>query len=80
MAMFMGQQGEDPVVDLPEGELQLPELIVNNHLLFWTKGKQQRCDQTAHGEDLLDYYTAEQLRAFLGLGLGIRASASGPSR
>ena len=33
MAMFMGQQGEDPVVDPPEGELQLPELIVNNHPL-----------------------------------------------
>ncbi|MGE5630551.1 MAG: class I tRNA ligase family protein [Caulobacteraceae bacterium] len=37
MAIFMGTQGKDPSVDPPEGELQLPELIVNNHILFLDK-------------------------------------------
>lgn len=75
MAMFMGQQGEDPVVDPPEGELQLPELIVNNHLLFLDKkASSSGAIKPPMARDLLDYYTAEQLRAhFLGLGLGIRS-------
>jgi len=75
MAMFMGQQGENPVVDPPEGELQLPELIVNNHLLFLNKKASSSGQiKPPTAKDLLDYYTAEQLRAhFLGLGLGIRS-------
>src|SRR5690554_6799885 len=31
MAMFMGTQGTAPVADPPEGSLQLPEIIANNH-------------------------------------------------
>lgn len=75
MAMFMAQQGEDPSVDPPEGELQLPELIVNNHILFLNKKASSSGKiKPPTAKDLLEYYTAEQLRAhFLGLGLGIRS-------
>lgn len=75
MAMFMGQQGENPSVNPPEGELQLPELIVNNHLLFLNKKASSSGKvKPPTARDLLDYYTPEQLRAhFLGLGLGIRS-------
>ncbi len=75
MAMFMGQQGETPAVDPPEGELQLPELVVNNHLLFLNKKASSSGKiKPPTARDLLGYYTAEQLRAhFLGLGLGIRS-------
>lgn len=75
MAMFMGQQGKAPSVDPPEGELQLPELIVNNHILFLNKKASSSGNIKAPtARELLEYYTAEQLRAhFLGLGLGIRS-------
>ncbi len=75
MAMFMGQQGPDPVADPPEGQMQLPDLIVNNHLLFLDKkaSSSGKIKPPTAGQ-LLDYYTAEQLRMhFLGLGLGIRS-------
>ena len=75
MAMFMGQQGLDPVADPPEGQMQLPDLIVNNHLLFLDKkaSSSGKIKPPTAGQ-LLDYYTAEQLRMhFLGLGLGIRS-------
>ncbi len=75
MAMFLGQQGPDPVADPPEGQLQLPDLIVNNHLLFLDKkaSSSGKIKPPTAGQ-LLDYYTPEQLRMhFLGLGLGIRS-------
>lgn len=75
MAMFMGTQGKNPSTDPPEGELQLPDLIVNNHVLFLNKkASSSGAIKAPMAKDLLDYYTAEQLRAhFLGLGLGIRS-------
>lgn len=75
MAMFLGQQGRSPSVDVPEGELQIPELIVNNHILFLDKkASSSGTIKPPMAEELLSYYTAEQLRAhFLGLGLGIRS-------
>lgn len=75
MAMFMAQQGKEPSVDPPEGELQLPELIVNNHILFLNKKASSSGKiKPPTAKDLLEYYTPEQLRAhFLGLGLGIRS-------
>lgn len=75
MAMFMGLQGKNPTSDPEEGDLQLPQLIVNNHILFLDKkaSSSGKVKPPMAGE-LLNYYTAEQLRAhFLGLGLGIRS-------
>lgn len=75
MAMFMGQQGKVPSVNSPEGDLQLPDLIVNNHILFFDKkASSSGAIKPPMAAELLDYYTAEQLRAhFLGLGLGIKS-------
>lgn len=75
MAMFMGLQGNKPAASPDEGEMQLPELIVNNHVLFLDKKASSSGNiKSPMAEELLDYYTAEQLRAhFLGLGLGIRS-------
>ena len=75
MAMFMGSQGKNYSAEPPNGELQLPELIVNNHILFLNKkaSSSGKIKPPTAG-DLLNYYTAEQLRAhFLGLGLGVRS-------
>lgn len=75
MAMFMGLNEDGPTADPEEGKMQLPELIVNNHLLFLDKKASSSGNiKPPKAEELLDHYTAEQLRAhFMGLGLGIRS-------
>jgi methionyl-tRNA synthetase len=75
MAMFIASQGGNPSIDPPEGQLQLPELIVNNHILFLDKKASSSGKiKPPTARELLNYYTPEQLRAhFLGLGLGIRS-------
>ncbi len=75
MAMFMASQNKNPTADPQEGELQLPDLIVNNHLLFLDKKASSSGEiKPPTARALLEYYTPEQLRAhFLGLGLGIRS-------
>ncbi len=80
MSMFMGQQGNYPAVDPPEGDLQLPELIANSHLLFLDKKASSSGKvKPPMAKELLDYYTAEQLRAhFLSFGLGIKSVSFKP--
>lgn len=75
MAMFMACQGREPKANPQEGELQLPDLVVNNHILFLDKKASSSSEvKPPMASELLDYYTGEQLRAhFLGLGLGIRS-------
>ena len=81
MAMFMAQQGREPSLEAAEGELQLPKLIVNNHILFLNKkASSSGAIKPPSAKDLLDYYTPEQLRAHSGLGLGIRSVGSSRNR
>jgi|LSQX01.3.fsa_nt_gb methionyl-tRNA synthetase len=80
MSIFMGLQGKDSVYPAPEGAIQTPELIVNNHVLFLNKkaGSSSAVKPPMAGE-LLEHYMPEQLRAhFLGLGLGIRSVSFQP--
>ncbi len=80
MAMFMATQGKNPSVDPKEGELQLPTLIANSHILFLDKkaSSSGKVKPPMAGE-LLAYYTPEQLRShFLGLGLGMRSVSFQP--
>jgi methionyl-tRNA synthetase len=80
MSMFMGVQGKQVTADPENGCLQLPELVVNNHILFFDK------KASSSGKipppmacDLLNHYTADQLRAhFVSLGLGIRSVSFKP--
>jgi len=80
MAMFMGHQGNNPAIEPPEGDLQLPSLIANNHLLFMDKKASSSGKvKPPMARELLDYYTAEQLRAhFLSFGLGIKSVSFKP--
>jgi len=75
MAMFMGSQGNNSSVEPAEDELQLPDLIANNHLLFLDKKASSSGKvKPPMAKDLLNYYTSEQLRAhFLSFGLGIKS-------
>jgi methionyl-tRNA synthetase len=77
MAMFKAYNGK---TDADSDKLRLPELIVNNHILFLNKKASSSGEiKPPMAKELLNYYTAEQLRAhFLGLGLGLRSVSFQP--
>lgn len=81
MAMFMALQGKDNLKTEPDdGQLQLPVLMANNHILFLDKkASSSGSVKPPMADELLDYYTAEQLRMhYLGLGLGQRSVSFQP--
>ncbi len=71
MPMFMAQSGHELKLDHPKGELQLTTLVANHHILFLDKkASSSGSVKPPMAEDLLNYYTPEQLRAhFLSLAL-----------
>lgn len=75
-AMWMAQQeSEEKTASPAEGELQLPVIVANHHILFLDKKASSSGDiKPPMADDLLSYYTPEQLRMhWLGLGLGQRS-------
>ncbi len=75
MAMFMALQSEQPNIMPQEGELMLPHLIANNHVLFMDKKASSSSEiKPPMAKELLDHYTPEQLRMhFLSLGLDTKS-------
>ena len=81
MAMFMAAQGKENLTVHPEkGQLTLPTLVANNHILFLNKkASSSGAVKPPMAADLLNYYTPEQLRAhFLSLGLGLKSVSFQP--
>ena len=75
-AMWMAQQAStDKTCDSPEGELQMPIIVANHHILFLDKkASSSGAVKPPMADDLLSHYTPEQLRMhWLGLGLGQRS-------
>ncbi|MCM1506715.1 MAG: class I tRNA ligase family protein [Ruminococcus flavefaciens] len=75
-AMWIAQQeSETKTADIPDGELQMPVIVANHHILFLDKKASSSGDvKPPMADDLLNYYTPEQLRMhWLGLGLGQRS-------
>jgi len=74
MSIFMGYESETPSADPEEGQLQLPRLVANCHLLQGDKKASSSGKiKPIMALDLLNHYTPEQLRAhFFALGLGMR--------
>ncbi|WP_294474085.1 class I tRNA ligase family protein [uncultured Ruminococcus sp.] len=75
-AMWMAQQSAaEKTADPAEGEMQLPVIIANHHILFLDKkASSSGAVKPPMADDLLNYYTPEQLRMhWLGLGLGQRS-------
>ncbi len=71
-ALFAALQEKQPVVaDAPQGELQQTKLIANHHILFGDKkASSSGAVKPPTADELLNHYTAEQLRAhFLALAL-----------
>jgi methionyl-tRNA synthetase len=78
-AMFMGINGAD--MHLPnEDELQIPAFVANHHILFLDKKASSSGDiKPPMADELLNFYTAEQLRMhFFSLGLGMRSVSFQP--
>lgn len=70
-AIFLALQGKNPTVNVPKGHLQIPRIIANKHMLFLNKKASSSGKIVPPmADDLLKFYTPEQLRShFLGLGL-----------
>ena len=79
-AMWFATQKGEPVVDAPEGDLQMSQLIVNKHSLFMgNKASSSGKIKPPMADELLNYYTHEQLRAhFLALNVGNTSSSFNP--
>ncbi len=80
-AMFMALQGKDDITASPKnGQMAMPTLVANNHILFLNKKASSSGDvKPPMAADLLEHYTAEQLRAhFLGLGLSLKSVSFRP--
>ena len=81
MAMFMALQKGEPQIIPEDGELILPHLIANNHVLFMDKKASSSSDiKPPMADELLNYYTNEQLRMhFLSLGLDNKSASFQPA-
>ncbi len=79
-AMWFATQKGKPVVDSPEGDLQMSQLIVNKHSLFMgNKASSSGQIKPPMADELLNFYTHEQLRAhFLALSVGNTSSSFNP--
>ena len=79
-ALFLGTRGACPEYAPGAGDLRLTTLVVSNHILFLNKKASSSGKvKPPLADDLLEFYTPEQLRAhFLGLGLGIRSVSFSP--
>lgn len=80
MAMFMALQEHDPAIIPEEGDLTLPHLIANNHVLFMDKKASSSGNiKPPMAKELLMHYTAEQLRIyFLSYGLDTKSVSFTP--
>ena len=82
MPLWMAQQGKDNLSIHPKkGDLQLSTLVANYHILFLDKKASSSGEvKPPMAADLLDYYTAEQLRAhFISLALGNKSVSFMPA-
>ena len=80
-ALFMATQGKDGLSSKPaDGQLKMPTLVANNHILFLNKkASSSGAVKPPMAEELFEYYMPEHLRAhFLGLGLGLKSVSFQP--
>ncbi|MHB8130378.1 MAG: class I tRNA ligase family protein [Mobilitalea sp.] len=80
MALFMALQDDSAKVIPEEGDLILPHLVANNHVLFMDKKASSSATiKPPMAKELLQYYTSEQLRMhFLSLGLDTKSVSFQP--
>ena len=79
--LFMATQGKDGISSKPaDGQLKMPTLVANNHILFLNKkASSSGAVKPPMAEELFEHYMPEHLRAhFLGLGLGLKSVSFQP--
>lgn len=71
-AMWIAQQDGEKTSAPADGQLQMPVIVANHHILFLNKKASSSGNvKPPMADDLLEHYTPEQLRMhWLGLGLG----------
>lgn len=79
-AIWLNLQDGKPSVSVPNGKLQISTIVSNKHLLFLNKkASSSSAVKPPMADELLKYYTAEQLRMhFLGLNLGNNSASFMP--
>lgn len=79
-AIWMGLQGKTYKARPAPGDLTMTRLVVNNHILFLDKkASSSGAVKPPMADDLLNFYTADQLRAhFASLGLALRSVSFKP--
>ena len=79
-AMWLCTQGKNPTLDIEDGNLNMSHLIVNKHSMFLgNKASSSGSIKPPKPDDLLKYYSVEQLRMhFLGLSVGNTSSSFTP--
>jgi methionyl-tRNA synthetase len=80
-SLFLGDQSPDSIqYPCPKGSLQLPHLVVNNHILYFDKKASSSAElKPPLARELLKWYTPDQLRAhFLSLSLGHKSVSFKP--
>ena len=79
-ALFMATQSGDVTARPKDGDLKMPTLVANNHILFLNKKASSSGEvKPPMAEELFEYYLPEHLRAhFLGLGLGLKSVSFQP--
>jgi methionyl-tRNA synthetase len=80
MAMLMAYLGHGPKSDEDVENINFPQLVANRHLLFLNSKASSSGDiKPPMADELLDYYTKDQLRMhFLSLGLSKRSVSFNP--
>lgn len=79
MGLFMALQ-DNPSVNPGEGQMQLPNILANHHLLYMDKKASSSGSlKPPKARELLDFYTAEQLRIhFVNASLGSKSISFKP--
>ncbi len=79
-ALFMALQSGDVTARPKDGDIKMPTLVANNHILFLNKKASSSGNvKPPMAEDLFEHYLPEHLRAhFLGLGLGLKSVSFQP--
>lgn len=79
-AMWFAMQGNNPTINVKEGDLSIPQIVANKHTLFLNKkAGSSSAIKPPMADELLKLYSAEQLRFhFLGMNVGNNSSSFMP--
>lgn len=79
-AMWLAMQGENPTINVENGNLSIPQIVANKHTLFLNKKASSSSQlKPPMADELLKLYSAEQLRFhFLGMNVGNNSSSFMP--